>query len=343
MNLRLHVKGLRHGADFLAFGNAAAVAGIRLHKLDRVVFEVVQELPARIKTLAGRERRAHLFADELLELGTQRRRRLLKRVEVILVAKLAELDRGGDVGTAMVFHDDVHIAALFTDGRDALLDHFVEVVGDEAFAVAIRNVLLVAVVHGEVQLHGVVALGHGVFADVSVFLGGASGANVLVPAELQLGSIAADAVVDLAAEQLVDGNIEYLALDVHEGNINGADRRKDNRAAALAPEADFEHALPELVRAHRVFADDQAGNVLQHADAGRSRIVKGDARFAVPVEALVRPDAAANGAPARPLCGGIEHVNVYLGNFHGRPPCSLFVWLNSCPTTLQPESTPFDS
>ena len=76
-----------------------------------------------------------------------------------------------------------------------------------------------------------------------------SGANVLVPAELQLGSIAADAVVDLAAEQLVDGNIEYLALDVHEGNINGADRRKDNRAAALAPEADFEHALPELVRA----------------------------------------------------------------------------------------------
>ena len=56
----------------------------------------------------------------------------------------------------------------------------------------------------------------------------------------------------------------------------------------------------------------------------------GDARFAVPVEALVRPDAAANGAPARPLCGGIEHVNVYLGNFHGRPP-PLVIRLQTVP------------
>ena len=184
VDLRLHVKGIGHVADLLAFRDTAAVAGVRLHQLDGVVPEIIQILPLAVKPLAGCQRRSDLLADQLLEIGRQRRGGLLQSVEVVLVAQLAQLDGGGHIGTAMVLHDDVHIAAGLADGNDPLFHHLVEVVGQNALAALVGNVLAVPVIHGEVDLDGVIALGHGELADGHILLFRAPGADLFVPAEL---------------------------------------------------------------------------------------------------------------------------------------------------------------
>ena len=55
----------------------------------------------------------------------------------------------------------------------------------------------------------------------------------LAPAKLQLACVGAELVANLAAQQLVAGNIEVLAFDVPQSYIDGCDAGEDDRAAVL--------------------------------------------------------------------------------------------------------------
>jgi len=73
--------------------------------------------------------------------------------------------------------------------------------------------------------------------------------------------VADDPIADAPAQKLVDRDAERLALDVPEGDIDGADRRAEHptRGKEAAPE----HPLPEMLDPHGVLADQQG---LQMAD-----------------------------------------------------------------------------
>ena len=75
----------------------------------------------------------------------------------------------------------------------------------------------------------------------------------------------AAAVAHAAAQQLVDGNLEVLAGDVPERDVNGAERAHHRRAAEVAPAV---HVLPVVFDPQRVLAHQVAAHLL---DGGGGR------------------------------------------------------------------------
>ena len=92
----------------------------------------------------------------------------------------------------------------------------------------------------------------------------------------------------------------------------GFNTKTINRAAALAPEAYFKHSLPQLICTHRIFSDDQTGDILEHADPRRCCVIKSDPRFTVTIETFICPYPAADGTSAGSLGSSIQHVNINL-------------------------------
>ena len=89
-------------------------------------------------------------------------------------------------------------------------------------------------------------------------LGGALGRGS-VPA-----AVAPDLVAHLAAQQLVDGHPQRLALDVIERHLDT--RRGAVLDRTAASEVVVVHRLPELFDAEGVLADDQLAKLLDHRD-----------------------------------------------------------------------------
>ena len=123
-----------------------------------------------------------------------------------------------------------------------------------------------------------------------------------------------DAVAMLAAEQLVHGDAERLALDVVEGDVD----RRDGAAkhpAALEILASV-HLLPEGAGAHRIPADEKLTVVLDRADDRALAI--GHARLAPAVEPFVGLDLDDQLVPV----ADPDRIGVNGGYLHARP--SLF-------------------
>ena len=255
---------------------------------------------------------------------------LLEVEDVVFLQGPAQLDGGLGVGEGVVLHDDVHARAdgLPAGGHPVL--HHLDVVGGEqaglnltghglalfgvAGAVPDRTVHVVV---EEVQLHAVVALGHGDAAVFGVLLGLAAlvvGAGA--PAVGELAGVGAQVVPALAAQQLVDGNVEGLALDVPQGDVQGGDPGEDHRAAVLAPEGAFVELIPDDFVVQRVHADDESGQVLDHAERRGGGHAVGQSGLAVSVDPLVGVDPAEDGTPAGLFHGSFLQENVYLRDLH---------------------------
>ena len=100
-------------------------------------------------------------------------------------------------------------------------------------------------------------------------------------------AVEADAVAELAAEQLVDRHAERLAREVPEGDLD-AGHRRDRRAGHRAvEEAGAAHLLEEHIHVERVLADDV---LLEGVDHRRAALAAVDA-LAVADHPLVRVDA----------------------------------------------------
>ena len=95
-----------------------------------------------------------------------------------------------------------------------------------------------------------------------------------------------DVVALLAAEELIDGHAERLALDVIQGNVDRRDGGRHHPAALEVVRA--VHLLPERADVHRVPADQELAEV---ADGALDRqLARGQAGLAPAVDALVGLD-----------------------------------------------------
>ena len=168
----------------------------------------------------------------------------------------------------------------------------------------------------EVDLGGIVALGHGLLGLAGVVVRGALGDDVGAPAELQLAGVGAQLFAALTAQQLVDGGVVVLALDVPERNIDGRDSGEDHRAAILAPEGGAVQLIPDDLMLQRVHADDELGKVLYDAERCDLGLAVGQSGFTVAVDAFVGVDAADDGAPVAVFQIGFQMQDVNLCDFH---------------------------
>ena len=127
--------------------------------------------------------------------------------------------------------------------------------------------------------------------------------------------IADDLVTDGAAQQLVDGQAERLALDVPQCYVDAADRAGVD--ALRGEEVATEHVLPEPLRAERVLSDDQLRQVLDSLGDGLPR--QRHAHLAEAVDARVRIDSDEEPAEESRLDGDGGDF----GDFHGRLRCMV--------------------
>ncbi|CUO42810.1 Uncharacterised protein [Flavonifractor plautii] len=243
---------------------------------------------------------------------------LLVVVDTQLLYGPGQLHGGVGVGEGVELDDNVHIGtAGVADGLDALIGDLQLVLLENAAT----GPALVFALHVEAQgihLDAVVAVLLGLDTGLAVFLGVDKGLGHLAPVKLDLAGIGAQLLVGLAAQQVVDGGVEGFALDIPQGDVDGAHGAVNHRAAAQAPEGVMQ-AGPNGLVVHGVHADDQLGKVPAHAHRGLLGVAVGQTHFAVTADAVLRVDAHHNRIPGaagdRGLTNGDEeHVDA--GNFH---------------------------
>ena len=233
----------------------------------------------------------------------------------------------------MVLHDDVHVGAHgFPDSRHTVHHHLDLRGRQEARAVFIIQTVSVCWAEGEeVDFDAVIAFSHRFFGVLHIVgqlirvMGSAQFHTVpahIAPTELELAGVSAQVVPALAAQQLVDGRVERLTLDVPQGDVQSGDAGKDHGAAVLPPEGGFVELVPDDLVVQRVHADDQLGKIPDHPGGGRGGGSVGQSGLAVAIDALVRIDAAEDGTP----CGaaGLDLKNFYFCNFHSCLPFAGF-------------------
>ena len=90
----------------------------------------------------------------------------------------------------------------------------------------------------------------------------------------------------LSAEEFVDGDAEFLADDVVEGDVDGRDCAGD--AAATLEVLPSIHLLPYPTAPHRVLADEPLPEMVYHSANGE--FAAGEAGFSPTVDAFVGLD-----------------------------------------------------
>ncbi len=232
----------------------------------------------------------------------------------------------------MVFHNDVHIRSHgFAASGDTILNHLNIVRREQtrlnftghrfAFGRVARPVpnRSVHIIVKEVELYAVITLRHCDFTVLSIFLGLAAlmiGAGT--PAVCKLACIRAQIVAAFSAQQLINGDAEVFAFDVPQGDIERGDTGKNHRAAILPPEGAFVKLIPDHFVVKRVHADDETGQVPDHAERSGRRDSIGQSGLAVAVDAFVRINPAQDGPPRGPL-RNLFLNDVYLRDFHRCP------------------------
>ena len=243
-----------------------------------MLLQELTEAPAGVDALAaGKSHVGQSLVDLQHILNVQGVAGLLVVVDVQRLQALTQLNAGVHIGIGMGLDNDVHVgAAGLAHGLGALVAGLQHLLAELAthFPVAHRLTgpdALIGNAHG-VDLDGIVAVLNGVLGGLCVVSGVGEEQMVGAPAELQLAGIGADAVVGLAAQQLVDRHVVGLADNVPQSGIDGAHTGVDDGAAAHAPEGGAEDALPDLLRLQGIHADDVLAVVPGDA---HSRIVGG--------------------------------------------------------------------
>ena len=220
---------------------------------------------------------------------------------------LAQFGGGVGVQQRVNLHDDVQIvSASLAAGGDALhgpLQVVLAIAAADLRALAApnlgqRGIGIGGGKHG-VHLDGVIAVPDGVFSDLIVFLGIEQQSQALAlvlyldevaPAELKLGGIGPQLVVGLAADELIHGDAQDLALDVPAGDVDGRHGGGNHHAAAHAPEGVAVQMLPDFLGVKGIHADDELGKILALAEGCLEAVAVGQASLAPAVDALVGID-----------------------------------------------------
>ena len=319
VDLDAHIVSMGHIGDLLDLGDAAAVADIGLSQLKQVLLEILCILPARVQTLAVCDGHGAVLGNVFNGLGGGRVG-LLKGHDVILFCQLCQLHSSQRIRVGVVLHDDVHIVAGgFTGGLHAGFYHLQLFWSQQAGGIQEVEGLAFFITIKEIDLDRVKAFVQCQLDVVCVIRGGHSpqvfGNAHLAPAKLQLACVGAELIANLAAQQLVAGNIEILAFDVPQSYIDGCDAGEDDRAAVLAPERPLVHGLPDELSAKRIHTDDQLCQIADHAKCAGTTNAVGHAGFTVTTDADVRMDPASDGTVLLAVCSRqAEHLD--LCNLH---------------------------
>ena len=265
MDLHGHIIGMGHITDFLHLGGAAAGAHIRLGNLQGHILKIGCILPARIDPFAVGNGDIHILRNipgRLRAGGIG----LLEEEDIVGLCRLGELNRRHGIHIGVVLDDDIHSGAYrFPHGSQALHTHgqrfgihFVQ------YPLLIKEAALF--VNGkEIDLYGVIALGHAAFGNVRIVLGRYHHLVLWAKAALDLAGIGAQALPLLAAKELIQRHVEEFALDIPQGDVQRGDARKNHRASVLCPKGGFVQLVPDDLVFQSVHADDQLCQVLHHA------------------------------------------------------------------------------
>ena len=299
MNLCGRVIDVAHIADLLAFSEAAAGTEVRLDQINDVILEERAESPAREDAFTRSDRNIHVVVHFLQLHRVEAHYRFLVGGDPEFLDHAAELDGGRGIRQGVSLNDDVNlITDRFADCLQAVIAH-AEIAARKAAVkiAALRIPLEVDFVH--VNLDAVIPLLERLFgcrgvlsgSDENVFLFG------VAPAKLQLRGIRPKLIAALAAEELIAGNAESLALDVPKRYVDCRHTGRNDRAAALTPEGFLLELVPNEFIPHRVEPDKQLREILSHAETGRCAYAIGKTDFAEAGNAFVRIDTNDDGSP----------------------------------------------
>ena len=311
MDLNAHIVDLSHITDLLGFGDAAGVAQIRLDHGQGAVLEELPEAPTGVAALTRCQRQVAFLLDVAEVAGVLGAGGFLKVHDVQRLQSLAQLSSGVGIQQRVDLYDDVQVrTASLTAGSDTLdraLQVVLTVAAADLSALAAPDLLQRSVGVGSgkdgIDLDGIIAVADSVFGHFIVIFRveqqAQAGALVLdldqvAPAELQLRSISAELRVGLAAQQLVDGNAQSLALDIPAGGVDGCHSGGDDNAAAHAPERVAMQVLPDLLGVKRVHADDQFGKILALAECCLKAVAVSQTCFAPAINTFVGVDLDGN-------------------------------------------------
>ena len=249
----------RHRRHFHELGYAAHNQRVRLDDCGAAIVNQVAEAVACVLVLARRYWDRCGAADEAMSLVVVRVHRLLEPEDIVLLRLARQLNRLIVAVRAVGIHQQLDIwADRLAHGSDSL-----HILVDRRAA----NLHL----HGVgTHLHGRLHLGGELVQPLALFVVAAR-------------DIDGDAVC-ICAEQLVDGCVGRLALDVPEGDVYAADGA--GRCAAPAHQLGLPHLGPQAFVVERVLPDD----VLLHVVEGPHRHLVRDmlaAHVAVACDALV--------------------------------------------------------
>ena len=122
--------------------------------------------------------------------------------------------------------------------------------------------------------------------------------------------VADNLVTDQAAQQIVDGHIERLALNVPQGDVNGRHGRGED--TLRREEAAAEEKLPDVLNTEGILPNQNVAEILHRADYGQ--FAAGDACFAHPVDPLICVHHHKEEIPSATPDG----VTLYVCDFHGK-------------------------
>ena len=222
---------------------------VRLHVVHQVAVDDLGERPLAEQPLAGGLRHASLAAEPFKGVDILRRCRLLEKEDVQFFHPASHVGSLRQCQPPVGIDHDVHpFADGVADGTDAL-----DLEGNRRRQ---RHYpVLVDPVRGHFQS---VEPGFDHLPGVPGDPGGGVAGNV---------GVKANAVAAGAAEELIDRHAERLALDVPEGDLDGANGAGQHRAAPPARAAI--HRLPQAFDAGGVLADQVARQRLDGAGDGR--------------------------------------------------------------------------
>ena len=176
----------------------------------------------------------------------------------------------------MVFHDDIYTRAnSFTNGGYTRLDNLHNLRRQQARAIFSGiDISILWRIGEEVDLDGIIALSHSFLGYLTVIVQSGHDFGMVAPPKLELAGVGTQIVPALAAQQLVNGHVECLALDVPQGDVQGGDACKDNRTTILPPEGGLVELVPDDLAVQRVHADNQCRQIPNHASGcGRSNAI----------------------------------------------------------------------
>ena len=237
-------------------GQPAAMRDVRLRNLAAAGGKQVAELAEVREPLAGCNGSRDGGVDARQVGDVLRPARLFQEIQPVRFERLRKLHAHGRRRPRMTVNHDVNIRP---DRRAHALDRGRRRAhGREAFER-----------HGRGHRHGFecrIAALDGLPCKIgkAIGVGDVGFVKILHPSTAQV-AVQTDVVAHSAAPKLVTGNVQDLAGDVPQGDINPRHRGRADNAAAV-PKMLSKHHLPQMLDAPRIFPHDERRQILEGAD-----------------------------------------------------------------------------